>query len=1171
MPSAQSLSERQRHARFSLLPSSTAFLSFDVLEWIPSKDSASGELLALRPARGVASEHRYNSSASVASRERRVHPRDCSAFESSVGSWACFRTLSCYSDILVLEDAQSVDVGAAHRHEYTWQQGPSCLPLEGEVNASFGASTDHRPMPASVSHNATHIGTDIVPREALLTTRRLGRPAHGQHHPTHEIPMRDVHSVRRHSFQTPISLLFDARGHLISERESSDTAARSDRAKWLVPRRRHHRNGSSPKVSSLQWRYELWGPVGVTFTLRGGRRIFLAFASAQHAEQIEKLLIRFATGAKLIREEQRCHFNQRNNTDASASVLQMPARSADDDMPYAASAGEVFVAPLSPGVLQRTSLQSFTSEREASLHKAPATPPSPRVDTASPSTWAFAAHSLVSSTPAGLPPQTVVFARGNSLLGLSGTATASHEVGCAPAWETRCGSSKPPGRGYLYCRPWGEASRYRRYYLKMSTTAGMSHIAHLSRHRLRLWQRLQQAFGNDKHSVWLDLRRTSVSPSTTHENLLLLAPQVESFTQHKNVELLGSGVTLVGPASKSSAARAARRREPELCTGRPVVFEALAKSPEERTLWLAWFCSHGATVPTPVSDVQMGDSADVLPTPEASAVFRQLGGTELFTTSPAIGAEQNAFLSNTADRWVSSWETSTLSVETFPSAKPLGIGTPRLPLKEPSEGQRGGLRAPAEAIAAPRLSPPFPEDLSKASSFLRKSLLASGKHVSRRAHVQPPPALAFSTGDRKGSEAELSIVVEDDDLDKVALYPETAVPHSAGRLMRSDSATVDHVVAPLCRTPAPPLLAEAARWPRSSSERAAEAPNIIAVAEEKPKTGHTVTSNGPSAAPMYLEDTASSELSSPERSDESPPQLLATTEKSPRPSSSISTPQDGSNSPKQYNKSETHRGHSETPLEPTEAAQRATCTASSTVALVTSQPSRPATTTDGGATPAPLKASLTVAASTSFPAEQYQDRSGCLNSGSTPPRTVKPEAAFFTATSVEVSFTTLSQQMRPTSNRISSTGAQPSAAPPAALRRTMEKPTGTSSSGRMDHQLCDESVISGLRHGARVIQDTSTSSSPAPSSRESLVKGDGDTHDARVSEMSSLSPLAPERGLLPSSSSVVDLRLLQFLEARVSETSDDQAGSCRGSCRRGGGTPIRLASTPFDLHVVPSS
>ncbi|CBZ28870.1 hypothetical protein, unknown function [Leishmania mexicana MHOM/GT/2001/U1103] len=1160
------LGEPKRQARFSLFPTPAPPLSFDVLEWVPGNS----ELLACLPVGRAASEYPTDSRASVASSGGRVHPRDCTAFESSCGSWRCFRTLSRCGDALVLEDAQFVDVGAARRHEFTWQQGPGRLPSDSVRSSYIGASTSGWQTLASVSENAMDMGADIVSRDTLLAKRRCERPAHPAQCHKRGIPMQDIHSVRRHCFQKPVTLVFDASGHSISGRDSVDTTARGDRAKWVLPQSRHHCSGGSEMGLNLKWHYELWGPVGVIFTLRGGRRIFLAFASMQHAEQIEELLTSFATGAELGRQQQSYHSPHRGSTGASASFSQVPASSVGDDIPFSAYASMPRTAAPSSGALQRYASSSCVSVHiascEASLRGSPATPCSPRADSVFSSACAFRAHWLVPSTSAGTQTgerqqKTESFKDESSPLALTDIVTASQEVGGALAASVRRGSSKVPGSGYLYCRPWGEASRYLRYYIRICTTAGRGHVVHLSRHRLRLWQRLRQVFGDEKRSVSLDLRRTSVCPSAAHENLLRVTYQTESFAQYKSMRRLGGGVAFVGPVGDFAASRTARRRELELCADHPVVFEALAKSPDERTSWLAWFRSRGATVQAPVDASQLGDNAGVLLTREEPAAFQQLGGEPLLATSPAGGRGQEMLFSCTADQCMSMWVTPTFSAESSTSLEPLASGdSPHLPLQEQSEGRRGGLRTSAETAAAPRWSSPCRTYPSKPSPSLPKPPPTADKHSSTQTRPQPPSAAASDTGDTQEEEEELTIVVEDDEFDRTAPCPEAAELHSPGYIMQSDPSTLDHTATPPRRTSASPLLDEGARWLRSSIGRAAEAPNIVAAADESSKADHRLTNSrsttaGPIVAPMYLEDTTSSEVSSHKGLSGFPPQL-----------------------PEKSKTSKIQRGAGETPLDHATTAQGAARTPLFTMEVDNAGLQTPVATADGSATPAPLKTPPTVVASASVPAKERPGRSSSSKGVSTLPRTSEPETAVFTTATLESLVGGLSQRMWRTPNRSLSPDAPPDAAPPAALRNGAEKPAPTSttscsalqaspssSPGMVGHQLHQKDARNALVEENRTLHGTSASCSSAPSSRESRGKDDGDTDDARVSHALSSSFSARDRDSLPLWSSAVDPRLSQFLEPSAKETSSDQVGGLY----RGDGMPIRVPLTPFDLHLVP--
>ncbi|KAG5473178.1 hypothetical protein CUR178_03097 [Leishmania enriettii] len=1189
MQSTPLLSGPKREVRFSLLPQSNRAISFDVLEWIPG----SGVPLARLHSRRGASEHCPDGRGFVSFSDGPTHLIDFNAFEASFGSWRCFRTLSCCGDALVIEDAELVDVGAARRHQFTWQQGPGRLPSGGATNASYQESVDFWRALVPAFENTTDNGAEMVPRDTLLTNWTDERPPRHLHCPRREIPMQDICSMRRHCFQKPVPLLFDAGGQSISQGSRDDTAVGGDDVKQVLPHRRHRRGDGSGMRPNLQWRYELWGPVGVIITLRGGHRVFLAFASAEHAEQLEGLLMSSATGAEISCRRQRCHSSHESRTDASASFSNLPTGSADNGMPSGGSGGGPIVTRLSSSVVQHSPLQSRASMRlascETSLQGASATCFSSQAHPVSPLARAFAGDSLVSSTPAEAHQQTAFLLSENSPSRSSAAVVGSQAVGRALPAGARRGSSKPPGGGCLFCRPWGEALRYRRYYFRMCTSTGMSHMVHLSRHRLRLWQRLQQIFGISKRSVSLDLRHTSVSPSSTHENVLCVTSQVESSAEFKLAEPLGGGVALTGPANESIGSRAACRRELELRTDRLIIFEALARSPEERMMWLAWFRSHGAAIKAPIGTTRLWDGAGDRPTLETSAAFKQLDCEQLIPTPLASRPREGTVLSNPADHPVPISVKPVFSREATSLLKPLAMDLPHLPLKEVFEGRRGGFPAVTETAAAPRLSSPSILYPSKGSPSLGNALLTVGKDVGKQSHTEPPLAAATDSGDRAEDEEELTVVVEDEDCGQSAQWPEATEPYSPLNLSRNDTSRLDDTNAPPCRTAASPLPTEAARRPLSRSGRAAEAPNMIAVAKELSMAAATAISKGrtlaaPIAAPMYLEDTTSSNASSSEGSKKLLPQPPAMVASSPRASShstTAPTPRDGLSDRMQHKEGKVQLAAGDAPLGDTAAAQRTIIAPVPNAEVANSDSDTPAERTDGGAAPVPLRALITTVRTSCVLTAPESDRLSASNSIGTPPCTTTLEAAVAYSAALESVVAAGSQQMwRPSNTN------PPAAAPrifaPSAIQSSMERPTPSSTrsfspleappksaQGIMDGQLCHWDRAKGADREAHTINDASTLCSPAPSSREKPEKGGRETDDARVSDaLSSHSIL--DSGLLPSWSSAVDPRLRQFLEPYIEETDGGQASRCCDSCRRGGDTLIEAALTPFDLHVVPS-
>ncbi|KAG5472411.1 hypothetical protein LSCM1_03810 [Leishmania martiniquensis] len=1154
----QSLSKRKRQVRFSRLTPSTELPSFDVLEWIPG----SGVPLAGRHAKHAASAHRPDDRRSMCSNEGPTHLSDHNAFDASLGSWRCLRTLSLRGDILTLEDAESVDMGTARQHEFTWQQGPGGLPPGGAPSDCTDARVGLCLAPVSASEGATDMGAEMALRDALLGNLPNEGSPHGLQRRKQEIPLQEICSIRRHCFEKPLPVLFDARGQLVSEGSDDDTAACGDRATRRISQRRHCRGDTMEMKPNLQWRYELWGPVGVIFTLQGGRRMFLAFASAQHVEQIERLLMRFTTGAALNCPQQHCGFSQPSLTDASAAASKVPSASAGSSVPSTASVHGPLSSRLTPTVVQGSPSQCRSPARKASwgayVRATSATRFSSRANTASPMVCAFASDALVTSTPLEPHQQTALWASERLPTRPFAAVTAPQTVWAASPAGARRDSGKPPGSGYLYCRLWGEASQYRRYYFKPCTAAGMSHVVHLSRHRLRLWQRLQRFFGSGKRSVSLDLRLISVSPSAVHENVLCLTCPVVSSAESRSLESPGRGVALAGRVTESVAPRGARRRELELPTACRVHLEALARSPEERTMWLAWFRSRGVTVQPPVDGAQVGDEAGGERALEISATLEPFRSAKPLPTSPVSGPGQETVHSNPVDLSVEVVVTPLCS-EPSPSLKPLAISSPYLPLKEQLEGRRVETPVTLKMAAVPGRSSPWALNPSKGSPSLSKPLSTAGKGVGKEPHMAWSPAVASGQDDRE-EEEELTVVVDDDASVSSTQRSEAVELHSPLLMVRSDPSKPARAETPPCHTQASPLLTEAARRQGSRGGGAAEAPNLFASAEEVLTIDHAVARTGrtlaaPIAAPMYLEDTTSSRASGLERSNEMQSPVMTVNSPQAFSHSAMAPTSWGGirgHGPSQEGKAPLATG--EAPLCRTAVAQQAIGMPLPETEGKSSEPDALEATTDGDVASAALKASRTAVRLACASTAPKVDRSSSSNSIGTPPRTAEPETAAAQSVALEPLVAVPSQQIWPAPGiKV----CPPLGTPP----KRMQGMTGS--------RVCGGDPASGVHYEVHAIREASALSSPASSSPEKPDKVDGGTDDAQFSD-ASLSLSVRDSGLLTSWRSAVDPRLMQFLEPYVDETGGDQASNRCDSGHRVGDSPMEAASTPFDLHVVPS-
>ncbi|KAK7201077.1 hypothetical protein NESM_000167800 [Novymonas esmeraldas] len=1207
MHTERSGSEPERQVRFSSVPPSAPLFSFDVLEWSPGGGGGGGGGGASRSlsqlyARRSGSEQRLGSRASVGSSDERVDPRDRAAFSPTAGTWTCFRSLACCGDVLVLSDTALVDVGVARRHEFTWQQGPGRVPSSGaaaSANASFGAHAGWRQTLALGSLGAGDGGggasADMVPRESLLCHRRGAAPRQRL-----EVPLQDIHSIRRHCFQKPVPLLFNALGCTVTdgdgrggEVDEDGDAARGDHNQWLLPppprrRRDGDRVGDGEGDGRLRWRYELWGPVGVIFALRGGRRLCLAFASAQHAEQMEELLIDFAAGAGLGRRPQGSSRQaaQLRSPGASATLSQIPAWTSGDGMPSAAPgvSGSSFGVPLSPPQLPLSPSHSHATVHrvsgEASSYAGAATTAAAAAAAGPPSPRSFGGGSV---RPSASAAHVVPLAMAGSLAPAASSPTRTTAAAAVPppVAHARGAVGKVPGGGYLYCRPWGEAARHRRYYLKLSSAARPSHVVHLSRHRVQLWQRLQHALGNEPRCVSLDLRRTTVAASATHDRVLRVTSLVDSFAQFKDVVPLGGEVGLASAADESASVRAARRREVELCTGRPVVFEALAKSPAERSAWMTWFHCRGADVESAAHD------AAAAPGRGRSAPFQPLGGERLLATSPAGGPGRGMLLSGTVDQWVSKCLVPATSASTCSSPEPRPIPAPQLPLKEQSASQRGGV-APASA-AVPASSTSSQERESTAASPRPFSFAPVGVDSRAQPAAATAPVMekrAVQDAAEEEEEEEPSIVVEDDERDGAPPLPST-------RVRRSDPSILAHTLAPSRRDSVSTQLMEAARLLQDGAAFA-------------PETMPTLAAIAGGAAAVYLKDTSSSTSSSSSRGSaspavthESPPQLPATNVNSPQspPPSTAAPTRQASSTSRREPKALSRKGSVGSPspplpttATPLAATQAPPVDASSAVGEWAS-PQPPPSPPPRPPQPSHLHQE---------PQLQLQkSASGVSSRSAGSSHSVKSDAQGAAAVTALLSLVATLSQRAP--SRSQSPDAPPGAAPAAALRDIARAaPAATAAAAAVERRASSAGVTPPPRPSslgsedapahhvdpadvpvqtARAMQDTSSSSSTAssllvPVASSSAARGElvtpaaaASAEGARVrggpSPTSSAARRAVDAGVSPTD---VDPRLSQFLE-HLSQHDADGGGS-DGS---GGRLLAKTTSTPFDLHhVLPS-
>lgn len=927
--------DRSQRVRFSSVSPSAPLFTFSVLEWTP----ANSLLAHLYPKRATSLQRLDNNASMASTEEERRDPRDRVVFETTSGTWTCFRQISCCGDVLVLEDASAIDVGPPRRHEYTWQQGPGRLPSVENSNTSFGASGGWRQTLASTTQSVSEVEAEAAAQGTLIS-----RPTHHRR----EIPLQDIHSIRRHCFKRPVPLTFNSSGHLGA---GTPEDARGSKSKGS------HSGSAVEDMESLEWRYELWGPVGVIFMLRGGARLFLVFASGQHAEQMEELLISFASGRGL----------QRRQRQSASAAAPPPPASLSFASPTTASS-----ALPSPSVAASSSTQApanlLASIASAAGYKVespvtPGQPGSPAVSYASlrlgsceasfrgaPSSSSFLpSHSLVTPEVSARPsssfgvlpvaPSTSVVSVGSPLLppaaqsSASGTglaATAS-PIGLLSNASTsvasvRANGSQPlrvPGTGYLYCRPWGEAVRHRRYYLRPAAASPLSGLVRMSRHRLPAWQKIRQTLGQEPRCVSMDLKLTYLTPSSTHENVFRVESVVDTYAQYRDVVPLGGAVATAGPGNESPSMMAARRREMELCRSRPVVFEALAKTGEERAEWLGWLQARGATVLRP----EATDSPHMVATAKGSGLssrsrkpvteeFQPLGHQMLPSSLSGPTGAKEAARANSVDRWVSNCGIPSSSADLSPSADPLGgARQPQLPLRE-SDSERGSLGVSLRSkwpTNSPMRYPqpqPHPIRLSVASKQSTASSSFSPDPVGTGEALRKTESGSGSDARHRRSADfdEASIVVEDGECDarvklerllrlqqeeqqqqKQQAQHEDAVlsggsaPTSPNTSQAAGPAVLDHTVRPSRLGVTSPASKHAAVLSDSSLTHegkpttttlsagsavltaAGGATVLSPPAEDGAMTDLTLTGTGPTVVgaprtPMYLEDTSSGDV-----------------------------------------------------------------------------------------------------------------------------------------------------------------------------------------------------------------------------------------------------------------------------------------------------------------------
>ncbi|GET90795.1 hypothetical protein, unknown function [Leishmania tarentolae] len=385
--------------------------------------------------------------------------------------------------------------------------------------------------------------------------------------------------------------------------------------------------------------------------------------------------------------------------------------------------------------------------------------------------------------------------------------------------------------------------------------------------------------------------------------------------------------------------------------------------------------------------------------------------------------------------------------------------------------------------------------------------------------------------------------------------------------MYSDTSVLDNTTPP-CRTYSLPLLDEGAplRW--GSGTRVVKELNTVASAGEGSKADHMLANSRPTmavpiVAPMYLEDTTSTEVSTHERSNELTQQPSTATSNSVPLSSHFPRTdvlQDCSNEHNQLKPSKTQRGASRTPQCHTAASQGVVGAPFSARLLDKAGPRTPVATSDGSAVLVPLKAPTTVVASSFVVPGGHSRKCGSSDSVHSPPRTSEAETPVFRTEGLESWVAGLPQRTWRTSNRSISPDALLNAPSLAARLNHPEKPVhtskqlssafearSTSSPGMVVQQPYHTHARARFFEEKHATGDTSASCPEALASRETLDNGDRGTEDLQISDASSSFSVG-DCSSLPSLTSTVDPRLSQLLEPCVNKTSPGQVGGQHRGC-----------------------
>ncbi|KPI90152.1 hypothetical protein ABL78_0670 [Leptomonas seymouri] len=768
--------EHLPHVRFSSVLPSAPLVTFSVLKWTP----ASGLRAHLYLKRSTSLQRLENNASIASTEEERRDPLGRTIFEASAGTWQCFHQISCCGDVLVVEEAGAIDVGPPRRQEYTWQQGPGRLPSVDNGNMSFGGSGGWRQTLSSFSQSVMEMDADAAARGTLVS-----RPSHHKQ----EIPMRDIHSARRYVFKRPLPLTFNSNGRLIDPAQEDSHGGHSKGS---------HRCSSSDDLEKLKWRYELWGPVGLIFTLRGGERLFFVFASGQHAEQMEELLINFSSGRGLQLRKKPSALPlsaiAASGTPAATNTTESPAGFSAGSPLYsgAPASPAVSYASLrlgSPDISFHSALRSTSISPANSLTLADAT-------THVPSSANVALSSGASAISFALP--SVSTRPRHSLNGTDSNMSAPHadslatplNAGFAPTSAVShmkvSVPPMPPSTWYLYCRPWGDAVRYRRYYLRPAAASRSSNLVRLSRHRFLAWQKIRQALGREPRCVCIDLKRTYLTPSSTHENVFRVESVVDTYAQYKDVVPLGGAVACAESDDETPSRTIARQRESELCRFRPVIFEALAKTKEERAEWLAWLHACGASVLLPEATGALrvaGGSASKSSGPQ----FHPLGDQPISPSPAGHASVPQHPRGNSVDPLALSGGFPPSLMEVSAVVDHLGVQRPpQLPMKE-SDSERGP--------TSPSLRPKWPTNsLTGYPQPMKIRSSSSPKNLSKMSHSSSPDPVINAVLSQNSSSNERprhtndldenSIAVEEDEWD-VPLETEKA--HSKHQLQQKQT------------------------------------------------------------------------------------------------------------------------------------------------------------------------------------------------------------------------------------------------------------------------------------------------------------------------------------------------------------------------------------------------